>query len=309
MLVLIYFKKAGVYAPMKILPRYVWWNFLKALASRDIRCFIRSVWAPKWHQKMPSHVEHLLAVAKVLGVDSGWVRWDTDGTRRQVFDPWRDGACKISKQGAFLDVSDEVELRKALGDLSPRILKHDPVQRAYVEEWVDAKSGRCSLDELERVRCALVTSLYQVEERDITSYFNHSDIEFSSEARNLVPVLARLLKRSTLPISVVHGDLVCSNIAFRKNGDPVLYDWEYARRCVVTQDVWFFLYHRYSTASESPELSGILEEFASNTAWAFSTMPDIRALHLVHLFEREALLIRNSEFVDSHQALKKVQKI
>ena len=307
-LVLIYFQKTGVYVPIEMLPRYMWWTFRSALTDRSIRHFLRRMWSPKWLWKIPSHIAAVLAVAKSLGLDNGWVRWDTDGSRRQVFDPWRGGICKISKQGAALNISDEVEFRNSLGDLSPRILKCDPVKRVYVEEWVDATSGCCSIDELERVRRVLVSNFYRIEEQDVASYLSNDSIKFSDKVHDLIPVLVRRLGRVSLPISNVHGDLVCANIAFRSDNEPVIYDWEYSRICVVTQDVWFFLYHRASCENSSSELLGFLREFEKVIGWAFPTIPNIRVLHLIHLFEREALLVRNSEFVDSHQALKSLRQ-
>jgi len=142
-----------------------------------------------------------------------------------------------------------------------------------------------------------------VEDRDTASYLSDRANGFSEEARNHIPVLVRRLEWSSLPISNVHGDLVCANIAFRENGEPIIYDWEYSRTCVLTHDVWFFLYHRASAEKRGLELSNFLIEFQCAIGWAFPTMPDIRALHLIHLFEREALLIRNSDFVDSHHSL------
>lgn len=286
---------------------YLRWVVQSAFLSRSVRHFLRGIWSPTWLRKIPGHVAEAIAVAKSLGLHNGWVRWDTDGSRRQVFDPWRGGVCKIQKQGAILNINDEVELRKALGDLSPRILKQDPAHMAYVEEWVNAIPGSCSLEELERIRRVLDNRFYRVEERDVTSYISDKAITFSDEARDLIPELVSRLGRASLPISIVHGDLVCQNIAFRRNGEPILYDWEYSRTCVVTYDVWFFLYHRTSTNSGDLMLSDFLGLFEEVIRWVFPTIQDIRALHLIHLFEREALLIRNSDFVDSFYSLKRLR--
>ena len=305
---LIYFRRSGVYVPVAVLPKYLWWVFRNALAGRSLRHFVRSLWAPKWHQRIPSGVEHVLAVARSLGLGNGWIRWDTDGSRRQVFDPWRGLVCKIQKHSAALDIDDEIELRTALGDLSPRILKRDSMHMAYAEEWVDATPGCCSVDELESVLRLLGDRLYRTAEISISDYIQDDTISFSDEACNLVPSLVQRLGRATLPISTVHGDLVCSNIAFLRNGRPILYDWEYSRACVVTYDVWYFLYHRMLAMDSCSELPEFLNVFRSMIDWAFPTIQDISALHLIHLFEREALLLKNSVFVDSDHALKTVRQ-
>ena len=305
---LIFFSKTGIYVPLGMVHRYFIWALRSAFAARSLRVFLRGFWLPSWFRETPDQVDETLALAKSLGLVNGWVRWETDGSRRQVFDPWRSGICKIQKRGAFLDVRDEIELRSALGDLSPKILRQDSVHMAYVEEWVQSIPGNCSCDELERVRHILDDRLYRVEEKNTSEYIDENAISFSNAACNLIPSLVQRLGRETLPISTVHGDLVCSNIAFRGNGQPILYDWEYARTCVVTHDVWFYLYHRSLAKDSCSELPDFLNVFKSMIGWAFPAIQDVSALHLIHLFEREALLLSNSVFVDSDHALKRVHQ-
>lgn len=304
---LIYFRKTGVYVTVQILPRYLLWLLRNFLVDRNIRILARAVWAPKWHFRTPVFIAEALCTAQSLGVTGGWVRWDTDGSRRQICSPWQGKVCKISKEGAYLNIDDEVDLRMSMGDLAPRVLKHDAAQNAYAEEWIVSKTFGYSVASLERVRKALAENLYQVEECEVERYFRESALEFSEQARELASMLGHLLGVATLPISVVHGDMVNSNVSLRKNGTPILWDWEYARKCVVTQDIWFFLYQCFSNAKPSRDLMDFLKEFGSQITWAFPFMPDIRALHLIHLFEREALLLRNGEFVDSSKALKRVR--
>lgn len=304
---MIYFRKIGIYVPLRVLPFYLFWLLQVAVRERTIRDFVRGVWSPTLFFRAPHNIDDALSVARDLGLSNGWVRWETDGSRRQVFDSSMRGVCKIQKEGAAFSVNDEVELRKKLGDLSPRILKSDASHMAYVEDWVNVSAPRTySYDDLECIRLALVDQLYRIDEWDLVSFLNKSAVPFSREARDVIPGLVRRMELKSLPVSKVHGDLVQANISFTKEGRPILYDWEYSRSCVVTHDVWFFLYQGLLGDGVRLELSDFMREFEKIIDWIFPESVEPLALHLIHLYEREALLLWNNKIVESSQALKKI---
>ena len=307
-LVLIYFRKAGTYVPFRCFPRYCLWAIQRAVQAKTFRIVLLALWSPKLSFKAPSGILNALSYANSFGLD-GWVRWDTDGSRRQVFDACRTGVYKTQKQGAAFNIRDEVALRSSLGDLSPRILAQDRSGSAYVEEWVNASAPRAySYNDLELVRLVLVDKLYRIEKLDVVGFLNKATVPFSNEARAVIPELASRMGLDFLPVSRIHGDLVQSNISFTKENRPILYDWEYSRSCVVTHDVWFFLYHDLLEDGAAFELAYFLDEFERIVDWVFPKHIDLSALHLIHLYEREALLLWNDNIVDSSQALAKLRK-
>ncbi|MDO8861665.1 hypothetical protein Q6D67_08120 [Haliea sp. E1-2-M8] len=304
---LIYFRKAGVYVPANVLHRYILWLVGRAIKERELREIAIGLWSPELPSTVPLKVDEALATAYSMGLHRGWIRWDTDGSRRQIFDADRRKVCKVQKDGALLTVIDEVELRKQLGGLSPRIFQIHESHMAYVEEWVSVVTPRTySYHDLDRIRLALVEQLYRVEEWDVGSFINDRAVPFSDEARESIPELVSRMGLNSLPVSKVHGDLVQSNTSLTKGHKPVLYDWEYSRSCVVTHDVWFYLYHGLLCARASVELSYFFDELERITAWVLPKSVDLIALHLIHLYEREALLLWNVNIVDSSFALERL---
>jgi len=66
-------------------------------------------------------------------------------------------------------------------------------------------------------------------------------------------------KRPDLPLTVVHNDFNSRNIAIRKNGKPVIYDWELAVVNIPHRDIVEFLSFTLIPEFELEELKTYLE--------------------------------------------------
>lgn len=307
----IHFRKARYMVPIRCLAAYLRWSWQTASggAIRKWKGILYGMYAP-WPVIRPDPViASAISGCEALVTRIGWIRYPTDGTRLQVFDHHRGKILKMAKPIAGLaSLEQELGWRGKVGDLAPNIRgvsRHPP---AYLEEWVEGRAGDFSVRELRRVILLLAERLYRVEWLGLDEYLRRASLNFSAEATSRMGKAMFLAGWDKLPTSPVHGDLVCQNILFRYDGNPVLIDWEYARVCVVSQDLWFYLFHdtpREHSGSDLPD--SFFREMEHALAWIGLDVRNVRALHLIHLLEREALLMNNAPVVISTDALSDIR--
>ena len=306
-MIFIHFRKARYMVPIRHLPAYLGWSWVVAPggALGKLKGILYAMYAP-WPVIRPDQaVASAISGGKALATCVGWIRYPTDGTRLQVFDHHGGKILKMAKPIAgFASLERELGWRGKVGDLAPTISGISEHPPAYLEEWVEWRAGDFSVQELQRVILLLAKRLYRVEWLDFDEYLRRASLHFSKEATARMGKAMSLAGWDKLPASPVHGDLVCQNILLRNDGNPVLIDWEYARVCVVSQDLWFYLFHgtpRIHPGGGMPDL--FFKEMEQALAWIGLDVKNVRALHLIHLLEREALLMNNTSVVMSTDAL------
>lgn len=268
-----------------------------------------SVWKPRAVLLPDKAVEIAYAGCEALDARVGWIRFPTDGTRLQVFDPYKRVICKVSKQHAgFKFLMRELDCRSSVGGLAPIVRGVSEYPPAYLEDWIEGRSGCGTLQELRSVLEYLTERLYQTTWLDLGDYVRRVGLPYTNRTMDRIMAAMHLIGWDKLPVSPVHGDLVSQNIFFRPNGAPVLIDWEYARPCVVSHDLWFYLYHRARSNILEVELPATaFIDIAQEVKWLGLEVNNVRALHLIHLLERKELLRSNSSVVDSSFALSTLQ--
>lgn len=306
-MICIHFQKARFVVPVRYLGAYLRWSWVMALGGAvcKLRAMVYSVYSPWPMFTLDQEVASAISGCQALASCVGWIRYPTDGTRLQVFDHFGGKIYKMVKPLAgFASLEQELGWRAKVGDLAPQIsevCEHPP---AYIEEWVEGRVGRYSVEELQRLILLLAERLYRVEWLEFNEYLQRTSTNYPAGAIARMAAAMCLVGWAKLPISPVHGDLVCQNIIFRDNGKPVILDWEYARICVVSHDLWFYLYHdtqKSHSGEGMPESFFVEMEHA--LVWIGLKVQNVRALHLFHLLEREALLLNNTSVVASPAAL------
>ena len=242
----------------------------------------------------------------------GWIRFPTDGTRLQVFDPSTGRIGKVHKNDMpYNTIPLEIKARSRASALAPAILEVASDQQAFSEEWMSGYNLHYSLDYLLKVIGKLRTHMYAVDYVDAVEYRNlitGGNINLGKWE----PLLTRLLNEwpgKSLPLSQVHGDLVAANLWYHPVRGIVLLDWEYSRRCLVTQDCWFYIYHHYrSRDRENPLPNNFFNDFHDVLRRSgFGGLADrLSSIHPLHLIERLILLKAITPF--EHFSLQMLEK-
>ena len=302
------FQKARYWVQASCLPAYLLWRLREARNSQQmVREMFRSVWAPAWYQSLEAELINIEKRSSELGVQIGWVRFPTDGTRIQVFDHRGDRICKVSRKNApFSTVEKELDVRTRISNLAPAILKISHDKLAFVEEWLPGHSAPYSIDNLKEVIEKLQKYLYKIDYVAPELYRNllcTYGMLTEREERILDFALSAFPGRF-LPISQVHGDLVCKNIWCSLKGELILLDWEYTRKCLVTYDCWLYLYDYYRRTDHYNPLPGDFFHLLSATFRQLGfnlSSKDTKLHHLLHLIERctflNYLIPKNTAFL------------
>ena len=304
----IHFQKIRFLVPIKHIFKYIRWSwFVTKTQQNRFRKLLISIWKPVVRFNVNHEVELAVNSCKALDVHVGWIRFPTDGTRLQVFDTYNTQICKLAKQkSGFQSLELELKRRDGLGELSPAIKRIDANHAAYIEEWVNnGNNGHCTLEELEITISLLLDKFYKIQWVNLDEYFQLTHIEYTAEASKLMSKVISIIGWDKVPVSPVHGDLVCQNMLF-KNDKPILIDWEYARICMVSYDLWIYLYHRAKSSKKNSEESlskSFFSELNKMLGHLGLIVDNVNAVHLFHLLEREALLNHNSDVVQSNIAL------
>ena len=223
----IHFQKIRFLVPIKHIFKYIRWSwFVTKTQQNRFRKLLISIWKPVVRFNVNHEVELAVNSCKALDVHVGWIRFPTDGTRLQVFDTYNTQICKLAKQkSGFQSLELELKWRDGLGELSPAIKRIDANHAAYIEEWVNnGNNGHCTLEELEITISLLLDKFYKIQWVNLDEYFQLTHIEYTAEASKLMSKVISIIGWDKVPVSPVHGDLVCQNMLF-KNDKPILIDW------------------------------------------------------------------------------------
>jgi len=242
----------------------------------------------------------VLKRAGKFGVEAGWIRFPSDGTRIQVFDRQRRRICKLNSCQALINtIPYEIKIRGRVAHLAPIIIDVSPDESAFVEEWIAGYTppySRVSL--IEAVR-KLKEYLYSVNEIDITTYRERlaSAGNITENQKDSLDFVLNMYSGRTLSVSPVHGDLVCRNLWQHPSKGILLLDWEYTRTCLVTHDCWLYLYHAHRSIDDKQPLSSrffvSLKEillYLGFDSLMDDLTPNLLVIHALHLFERQSFL-------------------
>ncbi|MGB8951799.1 MAG: hypothetical protein WCC06_03935 [Candidatus Aminicenantales bacterium] len=242
----------------------------------------------------------MLKRAGRFGVEAGWIRFPADGTRIQVFDRQRNRICKLNSCNALVNtIPCELKTRGRVAHLAPTILDVSPDESAFVEEWIAGYTPPYSLDSLVEAMSKLKEYLYAVNYIDITTYRERltSSGNMTENQKYSLDSVLNMYSGRTLPVSQVHGDLVCRNLLQHPSKGILLLDWEYTRTCLVTHDCWLYLYHTHRSIDDKQPLSSRFfvslrevllylgfDSLMDNLTW------NLPVIHVLHLFERQSYL-------------------
>lgn len=219
---------------------------------------------------------------------AAWARYASDGGRIQVFNPDKAAITKVSLQPDKTLMDREVRARKRMGSAVPSILNYDIDAGVLEEAWIPLCPAAPGHDTLRKALAVLRERLYAPVEVDTTVYLRNFPEEVAGE-RTLAYLRTREMER--LLVSEVHGDLWPGNLGLDSKGGLILLDWEYARVCVQSHDVWLFLFQDQH-AKAKPYDRAFLQMFANCYAECFGvtcSLEEASCLHLLHLIERYSL--------------------
>jgi len=194
--------------------------------------------------------------------------------------------------------------------LSPAIIKIAPDQRAFSEEWIPGNKVVFSIETLVEVIGKMKKHVYVVEHFDAFE-FRRSISEWNISLSQWDPLLENMLAEwpgRSLPMSQVHGDLVAANLWHNPARGIVLLDWEYSRRCLVTQDCWFYIYHHYRFQDKQVPLSkAFFNEFHDVLMQSgFGYLAErVQVIHGLHLVERLIFLKAMTPF--AHHSIRTLE--
>jgi hypothetical protein len=214
-----------------------------------------------------------------------WARYAADGARMQFFDAQNRVIRKIALQQNDGQIEREFRLRSLMGDACPPVLAWDSQEGAIVERWLNIKRRGSDKAALSQAITLLKDKLYRCHSVDAEQYVSQfGDVIDQKKVRTF---LTRY-EVGRLEISDVHGDLWQGNLLYDRRGELVIVDWEYGRSCVVSHDIWTYLFQAQKAASK-PFDARFFEKFAEAVSSLLDVRCDIetaRAHHVIHLIER-----------------------
>jgi hypothetical protein len=222
---------------------------------------------------------------------ASWMQYSSDGSRMLIVDLPRREALRFQLKVDSPLVERELTIRDRAGGAAPPVLSHDASAGMLVERWMQLRPAPERPSTLDRAMRLLMSTVYAPTSVTVDEYLD--------ELKSLVRV-ERLRARltgvglATVTVSDVHGDLWPGNIAIDETGALVLLDWEYARRCLHTHDLWTFLMQARRQRGQ-PFDDEFLRDFAAHHHVFFGSPIDerlARVHHLLHLIERYSLFVQ-----------------
>ena len=216
-----------------------------------------------------------------------WMQYSSDGSRMLVVDLARKEAVRLQVRIDADVIERELSIRARAGTAAPEVLYHDTGAGMVVERWLDLRPASERPETLADAMRVLTSTAYAPSRVRVSDYLRG----FASVVR-VAPALALLQSWDVdeVMVSEVHGDLWPGNIAIDRNGKLILLDWEYARRCVQTHDLWTYLMQE-RRQRKRPFDDAFLQDFAQQHHVFFGGPMNerlARAHHLLHLIERYA---------------------
>ena len=281
-----------------IRPKYLIYFLIWAMNNRDIknnnalRFFISIIRRPSLMFEKEMDKIPIFKLCHNHQFSFSWIRYDSDGTRLQAFNVNDKKLLKTVKSKANIQsFINEIKLRQDHKDISPQIFVNSLDSIFYIEEWVDGRTGHASIEELYQALSMLKKYLYKIEFISNDEYLSNLDIlNYGKKTEKFIKLIKKIGWKS-LPISMIHGDLVRQNIVQLSNSSEIiLIDWEYCRKDIVTYDVWLYLFDLYRTKHES-----ILDNnFFLNLEICINRLGikvnNVMALHELHMLQRHIFL-------------------
>lgn len=216
--------------------------------------------------------------------EAAWMLCQPDGSRVLLFDPTRRTITRVALEPAAARLDQEAAFQCRMGTYAPGFLSVDPAQGVSVEPWLDLRPVAPDRRLLEEALAVLKTRLYRPRSVSVESHLG-----ILAPLQEAATVLGRLKASGleTLMISEIHGDLWSGNIARDAQDRLVILDWEYARVCAVSYDLWTFLRQEvhHGGLPTFPEAARSLLDLVFTPAQA-------AACQVLHLAERLAHLER-----------------
>ena len=217
--------------------------------------------------------------------DSSWMLYEPDGGRLLVADVDGSRAIHVQLKVNPAAVRREVAIRQRAGRAAPEILFHDPEQGVIAERWERIAPATDSGDLLRRTISALKSALYAPTAVNLDEYVR--GLGGAVDGQRVTSFMAAHGVRQ-VELSHVHGDLWPGNLGIASDGSVVLLDWEYARDCGSSHDLWTYL--AQSRRSRGlPFDSAFFTDFANGQRTLLAMESSARtaeAFHLLHLVER-----------------------
>jgi hypothetical protein len=220
-----------------------------------------------------------------LAEESSWAKYESDGNCLQVYCLKKLTVIKVLRQPNPSRLQTEVKYRKQLGASCPAILAQDFDNGILSESFMTLFPTVYDLAVLRRAIYILRSKLYQVETTSLSDYLARL---LSKIDQNYHLKYFDLRGVCDVPISPVHGDVWFGNLFYDPEGRLIIIDWEYARPCVVTHDIWCYLFQKYRGDRMAFDNS-FFSTFSDMVLESLDLNFDIalaRDYHLIHLLER-----------------------
>jgi len=233
--------------------------------------------------------KNLNSISKLSNIESFcWLRYDSDGTKFQIFDSKKKQIVKISKKTNYLQLIEEVKAQSKMQNNTPKILSYDLKKGIIVEEWKDLYPTKVDENYLFAVYKLLKQDLYKLDTITIRDYLK--EFEFINHKEELINLFVTN-NLTFINITVVHGDLWVGNIFKDENNDLVLIDWEYSGIHIESYDVWFYFFQnqRFEINFLDENYYFKLAELLSKVYNKKISTFEAKLYNLVHLIERYRL--------------------
>ena len=233
--------------------------------------------------------KNLNSITKLSNIESfSWLRYDSDGTKFQIFDKKKKQIIKISKKTNYLQLIQEVEAQSKLQNNTPKILSYDLKKGIIVEEWKELYPIKVDEHYLFAIYKLLKQDLYKLDTITIHDYLK--EFEFVNHKQELINLFITN-NLSLINITIVHGDLWVGNIFKDENNELVLIDWEYSGIRIESYDIWLYFFQ-----NQRFEINFLDENYYSKLAALLSKVYnkkicnyEAKLYNLIHLIERYRL--------------------
>ena len=233
--------------------------------------------------------KNLNSITKLSNIESfSWLRYDSDGTKFQIFDKKKKQIIKISKKTNYLQLIQEVEAQSKLQNNTPKILSYDLKKGIIVEEWKELYPIKVDENCLFAVYKILKQDLYKLDTITIHDYLK--EFEFVNHKQELINLFITN-NLSLINITIVHGDLWVGNIFKDENNELVLIDWEYSGIRIESYDIWLYFFQNqrfeinFLDENYYSKLAALLSKVYNKKIWNY----EAKVYNLIHLIERYRL--------------------
>jgi len=218
-------------------------------------------------------------------VDSlSWVKYGSDGTRVHLYDIKNSTIGKLPRKFNPEQYSDELEARRRVGDLCPKIVNTCSEDGYILESKISLRSYDKSLTKALELLKEKLFAPYQL---TINEYLSRFDKVKNSKQVCEVAINYGLTE---VDVSICHGDFWRGNILETPDNNIIILDWEYCGERIQTYDAWFLIFSQWAAEKRScdSEYYSQLQEILKKFYLSDSNLTRIKVLHMIHLFERFA---------------------